>query len=44
MVKQKKKPVQVYLTEEQRKKLERLSSREGLGFSGFFIDLLRKAK
>lgn len=43
-MKQKKTPLQVYLTDEQKAKLKKLADKEGLTMSGYIVDILRKKK
>jgi predicted DNA-binding protein len=39
-----KKPLQVYLTDEQKKKLKQLADKEGLTMSGYIVDMIRRKK
>lgn len=42
MDKPKKKPLQLYLTEEQKKKLKELAAKEGLTMTGYIVDIIRQ--
>ena len=37
----KKKPLQIYLTDEQKVKLKKLAAKEGLTMTGYIIDIIR---
>ena len=41
MKKQTKKPLQIYLTEEQKAKLKQLAEKEGLTMTGYIVDIIR---
>ncbi len=43
-MKQKKKPLQIYLTDEQKAKLKQLAAKEGLTMSGYIVDTIRRKK
>ncbi len=43
-MKQDKKPVQFYLTEDQKKKLKELAAKEGLTMTGYIVDIIRRNK
>lgn len=40
--KAKKKPLQIYLTDEQKEKLKRIAGKEGLTMTGYIVDIIRK--
>ena len=42
MEKVKKKPLQIYLTEEQKKQLKQLAAKQGLTMTGYVIDIIRQ--
>ena len=39
----KKKPLQIYLTDEQKLKLKKLAAKEGLTMTGYIVDVIRSA-
>ena len=39
----KKKPLQIYLTDEQKVILKRLAAKEGLTMTGYIVDIIRRA-
>ena len=44
MTEQKKKPLQIYLTDKQKVKLKELATKEGLTMTGYIVDHIRRAK
>ena len=42
MEKVKKKPLQIYLTDDQKKKLKQLAAKQGLTMTGYVVDMIRQ--
>jgi len=42
MNKEKKKPLQIYLTEKQKQDLKMLAAKEGLTMTGYIVDIIRR--
>ncbi len=42
MKKQKKTPLQIYLTDEQKEKLKQLAANEGMTMTGYIVDIIRR--
>ena len=42
MVNRKKKPLQIYLTDNQKAQLKELAAKEGLTMTGYVIDIIRR--
>tara|TARA_R110000787_G_scaffold207765_1_gene317817 strand:+ start:808 stop:954 length:147 start_codon:yes stop_codon:yes gene_type:complete len=43
VVELKKKPLQIYLTDEQKIKLKKIAAKEGLTMTGYIVDIIRSA-